>query len=180
MTPVITLSHTKGSLSALRAFADYDTHISIVAMDKHHACSLMQHARALNMTWPDYAWITLSNDLEIANASSAGCVVLEDGAFLLGIEAESSKFHRTKEDSVNLGLQNVATNKTLPLPTFFGLDTHSILFDSIIAVAFAQNQSLTTVSNFTYHGLTGEVKFQDGVRQSGAGFQWLFEKSGKL
>ena len=142
ITPFVRISERDNTRKTIQTFKKYETDVIIISTSDEVACSLIQEAGKAGFVWPQYAWILL--DISF-NPLPGAC--LEEGVILFTDQRDeegSSDYHvsgacRELENFVN----------------------SSVFLDSVLAAAIAAGKSL---SNGSFPGVNGTVKFRDGKR----------------
>ena len=139
VVPYIRLHQNTDFGHILTAFKEHGTHVVFISMDEVLACLLLKEARKMDMTWPSYAWIILTWKPKFileAKCDFEGVIVLKD----------NSMDENTCNGSCSLCLPN------------------NIIFDSVLAVTLADSNDSLTISNSSFVGSSGLVKFRNGRR----------------
>lgn len=140
--PSVTVTHESNSFEALNTVKEYGTHVIVVAMDS--ACSLLEASHALDMTWPDYAWITLSQKV----CKTEGTFTLRE--LLSQLENDSLYGHLVTD---NIGNRHCTQDSTC-----------RFLHDALLAVSLTTPPNDTATRNLSFTGATGLVQFREGKR----------------
>ena len=135
VVPYIRLHQTIDFGRVLTALKEYGTHVVFISMDEVLACLLLKEARKMDMIWPSYAWILLTWKPNFI--LEARCDF--EGVIVL-------KDNSTGENTCN------------------GSCSLNIFYDSVLAVTLADSNDSLTISNLSFVGCSGLVKFRNSRR----------------
>ena len=156
--PEITVTPT-GSDRALENVMGFGSDVIIISTEDRSACSILYSAFQLNLTWPSYGWILLNFDPNACSFNMEGIIVINDAS--VGVHKGSINLLNSFES-----IQNAFQHVNDSFHENEILLTHkysNIIFDSILSVVLADELDF---NNATFPGVTGQVNFIDGKRQS--------------
>ncbi len=139
LVPYILLEENSILRQALQTIQEHETRVIIVSVKKQTACSLLKEARKMDLIWPKYGWLVL--DSESGGSIKSTCDL--EGVIMI-------KDFSTKDS----GLDSQGTR--------FERIASSVLLDSIYAITLMSKGM--QISNASFEGETGLVKFKDGNR----------------
>ena len=159
VAPYIRLDKDNDALHALKIIKEHETQIILTTMDRASTCLLLEEARRMDMIWPEYAWIVIdytSNFTPRHDCGLEGVIILKQN---LGscIEACSSSEQAIQTQCILCNSSNASS-----LPSF----QSEVLYDSVLAVVLANSNERSDISNMSFTGATGLVKFTNGRRVS--------------
>ena len=138
-------------IRALQQVKQYQTKAIIMMASEETACTMWKYALQYNFTWPEYAWI-------VYNIQSSECASGMEGVILINRE------------EINVNLQSQEWIKEIRFGNSFNNHTSlgesrylSLLYDSVLAVALAEQLNFT---NATFPGISGQVEIREGKRLS--------------
>ena len=115
------------------------------------ACTMWKYALQYNFIWPEYAWI-------VYNIQSSECASSMEGVILINRE-EINVDLKSQEWIIEIRFGNSFNNHTS-----LGESRYlSLLYDSVLAVALAEQLNFT---NATFPGISGQVQIREGKRLS--------------
>ena len=138
----------------LQKIKEYKTQVIVVFMEENNACLLIEEAKMMNMQWPEYAWLFL--DYKASFISSATCDL--EGVIILS--SNETGLSDTAAGSCNSSIQMMRYENM-----FSSLCNYSkVLYDSVLAVVLADSIEGIDITNTSFTGATGLVKFRNGRR----------------
>ena len=138
----------------LQKIKEYKTQVIVIFMDGNYACLLIEEAKKMNMRWPEYAWLFL--DYKASFISSATCDL--EGVIILS--SNETGLSDTAAGSCNSSIQMTRYENM-----FLSLCNYSkVLYDSVLAVVLADSIEGIDITNTSFTGATGLVKFRNGRR----------------
>ena len=148
-------------VQALKIIKKYETQIILTTMDEASTCLLLEEARRMDMTWPEYAWIVIDYTSDFTpgyNCELEGVIILKQN------------FNHTEPciETCSSFEQAVETQclcmsfKISSIPDFQSEVLYN--YDSVLAVILANNIEGSDISNMSFTGETGLVKFTNGQR----------------
>lgn len=151
---VVRMGQYDSSLHTLLQVKRYGTDVVIISADEITACSILDNASKLNLRWPSYAWIMLTNKYTCDNN-------MEGVIFLNDVSISENRYPQPLADFEAI-YESVNTSFT-GNEIFYKHSYASILYDSILTAALADHINL---SNTTFPGATGQVRISNGKRLS--------------
>ena len=88
ITPFVRISESDNRIKTIQTFKEYETDVIVISTSDKVACSLIQEARKVGFTWPEYAWI-LGFHSSLGTCQEKGVILLTDQSIL----EESSLYH---------------------------------------------------------------------------------------
>ena len=138
----------------LQKIKEYKTQVIVISMDGNNACLLIEEAKKMDMRWPEYAWLFL--DYKASFISTATCDL--EGVIILS--SNETGLPDTEAGSCNSSIQMMRYENM-----FSSLCNYSkVLYDSVLAVVLADSIEGIDISNTSFTGATGLVKFRNGRR----------------
>ena len=138
----------------LQKIEEYKTQVIVISMDGNNACLLIEEAKKMDMRWPEYAWLFL--DYKASFISSATCDL--EGVIILS--SNETGLSDTAAGSCNSSIQMMRYENM-----FSSLCNYSkVLYDSVLAVVLADSIEGIDITNTSFTGATGLVKFRNGRR----------------
>ena len=135
-------------IRALQQVKQYQTKAIIMMASEETACTMWKYALQYNFTWPEYAWI-------VYNIQSSECASGMEGVILIKREVDLQSQEWIKEIRFGNSFNN---------HTSLGESRYlSLLYDSVLAVALAEQLNFT---NATFPGISGQVEIREGKRLS--------------
>ena len=137
-------------IQALQQVEIYRTKVIIMMVSEEVACTILKYALQHNFIWPEYAWI-------VYNIQSSECTIAMEGIILLNKEQININlqsqlwFNEVFDNNINISSTFSNHNKLRYL---------SLLYDSVLAVALAEQL------NFTNATFPGQVQIREGKRLS--------------
>ena len=157
--PYIRLDKNSSILQALKIIKEYETQIILTTMDRASTCLLLEEARRMDMIWPDYAWIVInytSNFTPGYNCELEGVIILKQNFNHTEPCIETcSSFEQAVETQCICKSFDISS-----LPDF----QSEVLYDSVLAVVLANSIEGSDISNMSFTGATGLVRFTNGQR----------------
>ena len=151
VAPYIRLDKDSDILHALKIIKEYDTQIILITMDRASTCLLLEEARRMDMIWPDYAWIVIDYTSNF-NCELEGVIILKQNF------SQSESCIETCSSSE----QAVQTSFNISsLPNFH----YEVLYDSVLAAVLANSIEGSDISNMSFTGATGLVRFTNNGRR---------------
>ena len=144
--PYIRLVNKSYINRALQIIKEYETEIILLSMDETSACLILDKARKMYMQWPKYAWLYLDYN--------SGLVTYRASCYLEGVIILNIKhfiLNATASEHSNYLDMSIFSNYS----KFF--------YDSVMAVVLADSSN-KGISNMSFTGATGLVKFRNGQR----------------
>ena len=137
IVPFVRISENDNRTKTIQTFKEYETDVIFISTSDKVACSLIQEARRVGFTWPEYAWILFDARFHpsLETCQEEGVIIFTDqNIFLEG----SSNYHvRCNYNEMDKFINS------------------SIFLNS---VSLAASNSLSNVS------FSGQVKFREGNR----------------
>ena len=144
------LSH-EDYIQALQQVKRYQTKVIIMMVSEETACTILKYALQYKFTWPEYAWI-------VYNIQSSECTSSMEGVILLN-KKQINIDMQSQEWIKGIRFGNSCNNHTS-----LGESRYlSLLYDSVLAVALAEQLNFT---NATFPGISGQVQIREGKRLS--------------
>ena len=125
-------------IRALQQVELYKTKVIIMMASEEATCNILEYASQQNFIWPEYAWI-------VYNIHLNKCVSNTEGVIFLNQEEKTNDVKWI--------------NYTVPITSRY----LSLLYDSVLAVALAEQLNFT---NATFLGISGQVQIREGKRLS--------------
>ena len=146
--PYVRLSESINITCALQMIMECGTRVTFISMDRASTCFLLEEARKMNLLWPNYAWILLDYDHLRFTCNLDGVLKLKQ---VSGIDntLTSSEICRTRNETLMLSVLCAYTK---------------VLHDSISAAVQADRVDGMDISNMSFTGATGLIKFRNGRR----------------
>ena len=140
--PFVRISERDNRTKTIQTFKEYQTDVIVISTNDKVACSLIQEAKKVGFTWPEYAWIIFDIRFHssIETCQDEGVILLRDQNIL---EESNNNHVRCRYRDTNM------------------LFNSSILLNSILAISLADSKSLL---NASFLGVAGQVKFKAGRR----------------
>ena len=136
-------------IRALQQIKQYQTKVIIMMASEETACTMWKYALQYNFIWPEYVWIAY-------NIQSSGCTSGVEGVIFMNRKRINIDFQSQEwiKEVTCVSLNN----------TLFGESRYlSLLYDSVLAVALAEQLNFT---NATFPGISGQVLIREGKRLS--------------
>ena len=138
----------------LQKIKEYKTQVIVISMDGNNACLLIEEAKKMDMRWPEYVWLFL--DYKASFISTATCDL--EGVIILS--SNETGLPDTAAGSCNSSIQMTRYENM-----FLSLCNYSkVLYDSVLAVVLADSFEGIDITNTSFTGATGLVKFRNGRR----------------
>ena len=140
----------------LQKIKEYKTQVIVISMDGKNACLLIKEAKKMDMRWPEYAWLFL--DYKSSFISTPTCDM--EGVIILSSNEAGLPDFASCNKSI---YQNTQMMKCENM--FSSLYNYSkVLHDSVLAVVLADIIEGIDITNTSFTGATGLVKFRSGRR----------------
>lgn len=138
ITPFVRIGERDNRSKSIQTFKEYETDVIVISTSDEVACSLIQEAGKAGFMWPRYAWILLDVSF---NPLPEAC--LEEGVILLTDQ-------RAMESSSNYHVRCACR------------EVNSFVNSNSVLVA--DTAASTSLSNASFPGVNGTVKFREGKR----------------
>ena len=151
--PYIRLAKNSSILQALKIIKEYKTQIILTTMDRASTCLLLEEARRMDMTWPEYAWIVIDYTSNFTPGYNCGM----EGVIILKQNFNHNEACIETCSSSEPAVQTQCICNTVSFQS-------KVLYDSVLAVVLAESIDGIDISSMSFNGATGLVKFTNGQR----------------
>ena len=151
IVPYIIYADNSDFVYTLQKIKESKTQVIVISMDGNNACLLIEEAKKMDMRWPEYAWLFL--DYKANFISTATCDM--EGIIILSSNETTFPDTGSCNSSIDTQLMRM----------FSSLCNYSkVLYDSVMAVVLADSIEGIDITNMSFIGTTGLVKFRNGQR----------------
>ena len=142
-------------IRALQQVEIYRTKVIIIMASEEVTCTTLEYALQHNFIWPEYVWI-------VYNIQSSECSIAMEGVILLNkeqINIIDLKSQLWINEVLDINISSIFSGHTKLNKSRY----LSLLYDSILTVALAEQLNFT---NASFPGISGQVQIREGKRLS--------------